>query len=144
MLYIKFLNSSQCVGLAFDALDKKPDTATRDLYNFIPLVRELGSWLSVRGGDESSRSSASSSSGDTPLSSSSSTSQQQQATGWGEILIRSGCVTKDGYEGRGLMTALNRFMMLEARARGYRAITVGVANWSIYRCWMSPPPGCRR
>ncbi|KAK8062260.1 hypothetical protein PG997_014357 [Apiospora hydei] len=36
-----------------------------------------------------------------------------------EVLKRNGCITKRGYEGRGLMTALNRFIALEARARGY-------------------------
>ncbi|ETS75602.1 hypothetical protein PFICI_12546 [Pestalotiopsis fici W106-1] len=132
MLMLEGMDFPVVVRLALDVLDKKPDTATQDLYDFIPLVRELGTWLSVRGGSKSS------SPGDAPSS-----SRHDQPASWGEALIRSGCVTKEGYEGRGLMTALNRFMMLEARARGYRTISVGVADWSVYRCWMSPPPGCR-
>lgn len=101
-------------------MDKKPDQATRDLYAFMPLVRELGTWLSARDEHDS-----------------------RPPTVWGELLIRSGCVTQQGYEGRGLMTALNRFMLLEARARGYRAVRAGVADGSVYRCWMSPPDGCQ-
>lgn len=101
-------------------MDKKSDQATRDLYALMPLVRELGTWLSARE-EHGSRPPAVS----------------------GESLVRSGCVTKLGFEGRGLMTALNRFMLLEARARGYRAVRAGVSDGSVYRCWMSPPGGCR-
>ncbi|KAK7959428.1 uncharacterized protein PG986_004282 [Apiospora aurea] len=49
-----------------------------------------------------------------------------------EILKRNGCITKRGYEGRGLMTALNRFIALEARARGFRGLSLGTNSRSFF------------
>jgi hypothetical protein len=111
-----------CMALSVDGYDKRPDDATRSLYDFMPLARELGNYFSRRAKESG-----------TPW----------EPTERGELLIRSGCVTKVGYEGRGLMAALNHFVMLEAKAKAYRAISVGVGNPSIYRNWMKAPPGCR-
>jgi hypothetical protein len=111
-----------CVALSIDGFDRRPDQATRDLYEFMPLVKELGTYLSSIAHTYESAC---------------------EPDDWGKLLIRSGCVTRPEYEGRGLMTALNHFVILEAKARNYQAINVGVSSGSVYRNWMRAPPGCR-
>lgn len=111
-----------CIALSVDGLDKRSDDATKSLYDFIPMVKSLGTYLAGR-------------------------SRESEHT-WvpletGELLIRSGCVTKPGYEGQGLMSALNHFVMLEAKARSYSAISVGVGHPAVFRNWMKAPEGCR-
>ncbi|KAK6085178.1 hypothetical protein SCUP234_02119 [Seiridium cupressi] len=110
-----------CIALSVDGFDQKPAEATRALYEFMPLVRELGNYFSRRSKESG---------------------ESWDPTERGELLIRSGCVTKAGYEGQGLMTALNHFVMLEAKAKGFQAISVGVGSPSVYRNWMKAPPGC--
>lgn len=110
-----------CIALSVDALDRRPDEATKALYDFMPLVRSLGAYLSERGRESE---------------------HTWEAVEFGELLLRSGCVTKPGYEGQGLMTALNHFVMLEAKARAYKAISVGVGNPTVFRNWLKAPPGC--
>ncbi|KAH6653296.1 hypothetical protein BKA67DRAFT_569123 [Truncatella angustata] len=78
-----------CLALSVDGYDKKPDEASRALYQFMPLVRELGSYFGQKERE----------SGET-----------WEPSNMGERMIRSGCVTQPGYEGRGLMTALNHFV----------------------------------
>jgi hypothetical protein len=111
-----------CIALSVDAFDRMPDGASEAFYDFMPMVRDLSNFLAGADGRPKG-------------------SWEPARTG--EVLLRSGCVTKPGYERRGLMSALNRFVMLEARARAYRGIRVGVASPSVYRNWMKPPPGCR-
>ncbi|KAI1849689.1 hypothetical protein JX266_004638 [Neoarthrinium moseri] len=110
-----------CVALSVDAFDRKPDDASRALYECMPLVKALGTYLAR-------------------LDKRPASSRQPDARG--EVMIRSGCVTKLGYEGRGLMTALNHFVMLEAKARGYGAVTAGIGSPTVYRSWMNAPVGC--
>lgn len=47
--------------------------------------------------------------------------------------MRNGCITKREYQGRGLMTALNRFITLEARARGFRGLSLGTNSPTVMR-----------
>lgn len=49
--------------------------------------------------------------------------------------MRNGCITKREYQGRGLMTALNRFIALEARARGFRGLSVGTNSPTVMRSY---------
>ncbi|KAK7964308.1 hypothetical protein PG996_008003 [Apiospora saccharicola] len=58
---------------------------------------------------------------------------RQPPTGPGQILMRNGCITKREYQGRGLMTALNRFIALEARARGFRGLSLGTNSPTVMR-----------
>jgi len=60
----------------------------------------------------------------------------------GQVLARLGTATVRGYEGRGLMKALSTFYLLEARARGFRAINMSTVHPAVYRAWSCrPPPG---
>ncbi|KAK7989603.1 hypothetical protein PG989_009918 [Apiospora arundinis] len=63
--------------------------------------------------------------------------------GPGEVCARMGCVTKPEYQGRGLMTALNHFVMLDLKAKGFRAMNAGIGVPSVYRNWMNAPTGCK-
>lgn len=62
----------------------------------------------------------------------------------GEVVCRTGTVTKPGYERRGLMTALNRFVMMEMKSRGYRNLIIGTAGNgpSVHRVYTNLPMGC--
>lgn len=123
-----------CAALSVDACDPKPAAASEALYECIPLVRPLGRFLAgLRAGG------AGAGGGPCPGGSGEPWAPARR----GELLVRSGCVTRRGYEARGLMGALNRFVLLEARARGFRAVAAGVANPSVYRSWARAPPGCR-
>ncbi|KAK7965177.1 hypothetical protein PG988_010181 [Apiospora saccharicola] len=66
-----------------------------------------------------------------------------EPSGVGEVCARMGCVTKPEYQGRGLMSALNHFVMLDLKARGFRAMNAGIGVPSVYRNWMNAPAGCR-
>ncbi|KAK8088171.1 hypothetical protein PG997_003132 [Apiospora hydei] len=63
--------------------------------------------------------------------------------GPGEVAARMGCVTKPEYQGRGLMSALNHFVMLDLESEGFRAMNAGIGVPSVYRNWMNAPTGCR-
>ncbi|KAK7951206.1 uncharacterized protein PG986_006934 [Apiospora aurea] len=41
------------------------------------------------------------------------------------------------------VSALNHFVMLDLKARGFRAMNAGIGVPSVYRNWMSAPAGCR-
>jgi hypothetical protein len=62
----------------------------------------------------------------------------------GEVVCRTGTVTKPGYERRGLMTALNKFVILEMRSRAYRNLIIGTAGngLSVHHVYTNPPDGC--
>ena len=64
--------------------------------------------------------------------------------GQGEVVCRTGTVTKPGYERQGLMTALNKFVMLEMKSRGYRNLIIGTAGngLAVHRVYTNPPVGC--
>ncbi|KAI1335638.1 hypothetical protein F5Y15DRAFT_242737 [Xylariaceae sp. FL0016] len=111
-----------CIALAFDAFSQRDYQATTDMLQLIPLQSQLGAFL----GSVDPR----------PY-------ETWGPTDYGQVLIRSGCVTKPGYEGRGLGTALNHFVMLEAKALGYRGLSVGLGNRSILRSYTHAPRGCR-
>jgi hypothetical protein len=69
-----------------------------------------------------------------------------QPTEVGRTLCRTGTVTKPGYERKGLMTALNRFVILEARDKGFKNIMIGtsaLAGMAVHRVYTNPPSGCR-
>lgn len=63
---------------------------------------------------------------------------------YGEVVCRTGTVTKPGYEGRGLMTALNKFVMLEMKSQRYRNLIIGTAGngMSVHHVYTNPPEGC--
>ena len=41
------------------------------------------------------------------------------------------------------VSALNHFVMLDLKARGFRAMNAGIGVPSVYRSWMNAPAGCR-
>lgn len=41
------------------------------------------------------------------------------------------------------VSALNHFVMLDLKARGFRAMNAGIGVPSVYRNWMNAPAGCR-
>ncbi|KAK8139021.1 hypothetical protein PG984_002401 [Apiospora sp. TS-2023a] len=43
----------------------------------------------------------------------------------------------------GWVSALNHFVMLDLKARGFRAMNAGIGVPSVYRNWMNAPAGCR-
>ncbi|KAI3322061.1 hypothetical protein HD806DRAFT_545303 [Xylariaceae sp. AK1471] len=118
-----------CIALAYDAFAPRDPRAARDMLDLIPLQQQLGAFLgsvSENYGTGKGKALAAS-----------------EPTGFGQVLVRSGCVTRMGYERQGLATALNRFVMLEAKAWGFRGIKVGIGNPSVLRCYTNPPEGCR-
>lgn len=58
----------------------------------------------------------------------------------GQVLMRNGTATRGDYEGRGLMGALARYQMHEAKARGYRGIQIEGLSDAVEHVWMNPPP----
>ncbi|KAI8635492.1 hypothetical protein F5Y19DRAFT_12965 [Xylariaceae sp. FL1651] len=119
-----------CIALAFDAFAARDPRATRDMLDLIPLQQQLGAFL----GSVSENHGTQKGKGNAP---------GMEPTDFGQVLIRSGCVTRVGYERQGLATALNRFVMLEAKAWGFRGIKVGMGSESMLRGYMNPPEGCR-
>ncbi|KAI1075688.1 hypothetical protein F5B20DRAFT_585056 [Whalleya microplaca] len=111
-----------CIAFAFDAFAPRSESATAKMLDLLPLQSQLGAFLA--------------SMDPRPM-------ETWAPTDYGQVLIRSGCVTRPGYEGQGLATALNQFVMLEAKWRGFYGINVGMGNASIYRSYMNPPPGVR-
>ncbi|KAI0483190.1 hypothetical protein GGR56DRAFT_230465 [Xylariaceae sp. FL0804] len=130
-----------CIALAFDAFSQRSYQATADMLELIPLQSQLGAFLKAHEREERRH-----------LLTRDTLCQQEAMdprppetwapTGYGHVLMRSGCVTKPGYERRGLATALNRFVMLEARALGFRGLSVGMGSRSMLRCYVHPPRGC--
>lgn len=59
-------------------------------------------------------------------------------TAEGQYIHRSGCVTRAGYEGRGLGKALMYWVMWEMAARGYRGMEVGAGNLAVQKAWLHP------
>jgi hypothetical protein len=120
-----------CMALAYDAFAPRDPRAARDMLDLIPLQRQLGAFLS----SVSENYGTGNGKGKVLAAS--------EPTDFGQVLVRSGCVTRMGYEGQGLATALNRFVMLEAKSWGFRGIKVGISNPSVLHCYTNPPRGCR-
>jgi hypothetical protein len=113
-----------CVGAAFDLFDKKPDEATASMRELIPLERFMAEYAAKMDPR-----------GDRP--------EEWLPKKRGQAVARAGLVTRESYRGRGLMKALNHFMILEARASGFDAIMVGPNHPSVVKSWMNPPDGCK-
>lgn len=62
------------------------------------------------------------------------------AKGMGEVLFRSGTVTKKDYQGCGLMAATARLEMDLAARQGFRAIQIESASDAVTHVWSNPPP----
>ncbi|KAK8859221.1 hypothetical protein PGQ11_009955 [Apiospora arundinis] len=107
-----------CHALSYDGFAPPPAEVQESLHAFYPLRRGVFSYID-RNLDKRSV--------DHP--------DRQAPTGPGQRFMRHGCITKRGYEGRGLMTALNRFVALEARARGFRGLSVGTNSPTVMRSY---------
>ncbi|KAK8030070.1 hypothetical protein PG993_011361 [Apiospora rasikravindrae] len=107
-----------CYGLSYDAFAPYPAETQKIVNAFYPLrgpmFEYIDQHLDKRPRDHPDR---------------------QPPTRPREILMRNGCITKRGYEGRGLMTALNRFIALEARARGFRGLSLGTNSPTVMRSY---------
>ncbi|KAK7912117.1 hypothetical protein PG985_014598 [Apiospora marii] len=111
-----------CYGLSFDGFAPPPPEVQRALQAFYPLrggvFAHIDRHLDKRPRDHPDR---------------------QPLTRPGQVLVRNGCITKREYQGRGLMTALNRFIALEARARGFRGLSVGTNSPTVMRSYFFDP-----
>ncbi|KAL1862902.1 hypothetical protein Daus18300_008232 [Diaporthe australafricana] len=61
------------------------------------------------------------------------------AKGRGEILMRNATSTRRDYEGQGLMSALARYLMRDAAAKGYKAINIECLSDAVTHVWSEPP-----
>lgn len=61
------------------------------------------------------------------------------AKGRGEILMRNATSTRREYEGQGLMSALARYLMRDAAAKGYKAINIECLSDAVTHVWSEPP-----
>ncbi|KAK8055331.1 hypothetical protein PG993_000558 [Apiospora rasikravindrae] len=111
-----------CVALSCDLAAKPPPDIVESLYTFFPLQKGVSQYWRDR--DPRPKGT-------------------WEPQGPGEVAARMGCVTKPEYQGRGLMSALNHFVMLDLKARGFRAMNAGIGVPSVYRSWMNAPAGCR-
>lgn len=57
----------------------------------------------------------------------------------GQVLMRNATSTRNDYEGEHLMGNLARFMMREAKLRGYRGIQIEGAHDAVNHVWSHPP-----
>ncbi|KAI0165286.1 hypothetical protein GGR52DRAFT_558236 [Hypoxylon sp. FL1284] len=62
-----------------------------------------------------------------------------EATAPGQVIERTGTGTRQGYHGQGLMKALAKFIMLEMKSRGFRAIQITCGAPQVHHVWMNPP-----
>ncbi|KAI1654483.1 hypothetical protein F4813DRAFT_210068 [Daldinia decipiens] len=62
-----------------------------------------------------------------------------EPTATGQVIERVGSGTRHGYYGQGLMKALARFIMLEMKSRGYRAIQINCGAPQMHHVWSNPP-----
>ncbi|KAI0144265.1 hypothetical protein GGR57DRAFT_482558 [Xylariaceae sp. FL1272] len=115
-----------CMALSCDAFAPVDPRVMQNVNELMPLQAQLNAFLSSASDD---------------FGKGKGKATRGSVTDYGQILSRFGCVTRLGYENRGLATALNRFVMLEAKAWGFRGIRVGTGNASVLRFWMDPPKG---
>jgi hypothetical protein len=57
----------------------------------------------------------------------------------GQVLMRNATSTRNDYEGEHLMGNLARFMMREAKLRGYKGIQIESAHDAVNHVWSNPP-----
>ncbi|KAI5918283.1 hypothetical protein F4810DRAFT_692857 [Camillea tinctor] len=107
------------VALSFDAFVARDPRTTHQLCAAMPLYNQLSYFLAAVN-DRNNLS---------------------QPSLCGEVLMQQECVTKFRYENLGLGMALNRFVTLEARARGYKGISACTDSKLLASNWMNPPVG---
>lgn len=56
-----------------------------------------------------------------------------------EVLMRMATSTRQDYEGKGLMGALARFLMREAKLKGFKAVNIECMNDAVTYVWSQPP-----
>lgn len=56
----------------------------------------------------------------------------------GEVLMRNATSTRHEYEGQGIMGKLARFMMRDAKARGYKNINIECLSDAVTHVWSNP------
>ena len=61
----------------------------------------------------------------------------------GEVVCRTGTVTKPGYERQGLMGALSKFVILQLKHFGFRGLIIGTAGSAVHRVYTEPPNGVK-
>jgi hypothetical protein len=71
-------------------------------------------------------------------------SQDTRGDSWkptdaGQVLMRNATSTRSDYEGEHLMGNLARFMMREAKLKGYRGIQIECAHDAVNHVWSHPP-----
>ncbi|KAI1385387.1 uncharacterized protein F4822DRAFT_412921 [Hypoxylon trugodes] len=66
-----------------------------------------------------------------------------EPTATGQVIDRVGTGTREAYQGQGIMKALAKFIMLEMKARGYRAIQISCGDARVHHVWTNPPPPFR-
>ena len=71
--------------------------------------------------------------------------QDQRGDTWkptklGQVLMRNATSTRVDYEGEHLMGNLARFMMREAKLKGYTGIQIECAHDAVTHVWTHPPP----
>ncbi|KAI1371316.1 hypothetical protein F4677DRAFT_457276 [Hypoxylon crocopeplum] len=62
-----------------------------------------------------------------------------EPTAAGQVIERCGTGTRNGYHNQGLMKGLARFIMLEMKSRGYRAIEISCGAPQVHQMWAHPP-----
>ncbi|KAK8126519.1 uncharacterized protein PG998_002278 [Apiospora kogelbergensis] len=104
-----------CVALSCDLAAKPPPDVFEALQAFLPLAKGVNQFWR----DNDPR----------PKGSWSPRGPARFAPAWGAS--------------RSLMSALNHFVMLDLKARGFRAMNAGIGVPSVYRNWMNAPAGCK-
>ncbi|KAI1808708.1 hypothetical protein F4811DRAFT_181381 [Daldinia bambusicola] len=62
-----------------------------------------------------------------------------EPTAAGQVIERVGSGMRPGYDSKGFMKALSKFIMMEMKFRGYRAIQVNCGAPQMHRIWSNPP-----
>ncbi|KAI1402420.1 hypothetical protein F4819DRAFT_485566 [Hypoxylon fuscum] len=62
-----------------------------------------------------------------------------EPTAPGQVIERVGTGTREGHHGQGLMKGLAKFIMLEMKSRGYRAIQINCGAPQVHNVWANPP-----
>ncbi|KAI0391957.1 hypothetical protein F5Y17DRAFT_478175 [Xylariaceae sp. FL0594] len=133
-----------CIALSVDAFAPGDPYALFQLLDMMPLHGQLSSFLASLPLSISSSPSSSSSSKSAGKQHHHHVLDHQSPTDYNQILIRTGCVTRKEYQGQGLATALNRFVMHEAKAWGFSALRVRLSSASLLRrSYARPPQGVR-
>lgn len=57
----------------------------------------------------------------------------------GEVLMRNGTLTREGYGGQGIMRYLSHFVMRRAHELGYHAMSITTLSDAVAKVWLGPP-----